>query len=269
MSPDASTKLLNGLIPDGEIQSTPIQTDTTQGSIQQKVNLTEAAIPTIPVGGEVERNLPSGDISRSTEQPPPSQASDEIEKSDAYTAKETAASDEEPKEKKKSPDLQPDSLKLEGKEKKAMMALVKVIGRTPRTLKRFINVYRIIKAGLKDEKLNSFKGTGDSDGEFRTVLVLLGVAHGSPEVAPVFFRKLREKHEQLVESKKEIGFKGFLAELKDDPSKDVLDGWTPLVEELLEFADNYTDDIPLVALRRWAPTVVRYTFQLGRMSEVI
>lgn len=166
--------------------------------------------------------------------------------------------------------LQPEGLKLEGKEKKAMVALAKVIGRTPRTLKRFVNVYRLIKAGLRDEKLKSFKGTSDSDGEFRAVLVLLGVAHGAPEVAPIFFKKLKERHEQLVENNEgDIGLKAFLMELKNQTPQDAVEGWASVISELLKFAEGYGDDIPLAVLRRWAPTVVRYTFQLGHLSEAV
>jgi hypothetical protein len=175
--------------------------------------------------------------------------------------------------------LHPEALLLETKEKDAMLLLSKVIGRTPRTLKRFVNVYRIIRAGLRGEKLAAFRGAGDEDGHYRAVLVLLSVAHGAPDLAPHFFRVLEEWHQkQPAEARKVVGLKDFLSHASRPPGEDPEaespgageagpPGFSPLLGELKKFADHYREDIPVAVLREWLPVVVRYTFQLGRMSE--
>jgi hypothetical protein len=153
-----------------------------------------------------------------------------------------------------------------------MVSLSEVIGRTPRTLKRFVNVYRIIRAGLKGKTLDDFKGTTPKNGQYRAVLVLLGVAHGKPDFAPRFFEKLKEKHATLsAEEEKHFGLRAFLDELSDrqrTPPDTVPEGWHATMRELKKFTRG-SDDIPLGVLREWAPLVVRYTFHHGHLSEEV
>lgn len=159
--------------------------------------------------------------------------------------------------------LKPDSLLLDINERNAMVALSRVIGKTPRTLKRFVNVYRIIKAGLNGQELETFVGTGPSDAQYRAVLLLLAVAYGAPDVAPTFFRELKneEKHK---------GLKEFLQKVRSTTSdKSLQQNWSSLMGELRDFDSGYDVDIPLAVLRDWLPVIVRYTFQLGRLSEEV
>ncbi|HWT00288.1 MAG TPA: P-loop NTPase fold protein [Pyrinomonadaceae bacterium] len=275
MGQDASTKLLNGLIPEQDILAA-----SPPGAAQASTQSPQP--PGAPVGGAASESEDADDASETfaggmaSESGASSGPATDGGKASPSESEQATVGDgasmprAEAFAKKDAPvELQPEGLKLAAKEKKAMMALARVIGRTPRTLKRFVNVYRIIKAGLTDEKFYSFKGAGDADGEFRAVLVLLSVSHGSPEVAPFSSESSKERHEQSSGDEKGIGLKAFLAELKVLPQEDVPEGWNLIIEELSEFAYGYEDDIPLSVLRNWAPTVVRYTFQLGRMSEVV
>jgi len=193
-------------------------------------------------------------------------ASSEAKSSSAGAGK----SDEAPK--KPPLVLNPEGLLLDVKERNAMIALSRVIGRTPRTLKRFVNVYRIIKAGLDDDRLEAFMGTGPSDAQYTAVLVLLGVAHGAPDVAPAFFRELKQEHEKTVENnEKDMGLKAFLNQVLTLPptaDESLSRAWSGLIGELLR-ASKDADDIPLSVLRDWLPVIVRYTFQLGRLSEEV
>jgi hypothetical protein len=177
---------------------------------------------------------------------------------------------------RKKPDLvlNPESLLLDVKEREAMVALSRVIGRTPRTLKRFVNIYRIIKAGLNDEQLDAFIGTGPSDAQYKAVLLLLSVAHGAPDVAPAFFRELMRADLTTASDKQPItGLRALLNKLSTREvagvprSVDKL--WLELTEELVEVMSKDKDDIALEVLREWLPVVVRYTFQLGRLSEEV
>jgi hypothetical protein len=166
---------------------------------------------------------------------------------------------------------------LESKEREAMVKLSKIIGKTPRTMKRFVNVYRIIKAGLDGERLDALVGAGGQDGEYRAVLMLLAVAHGAPEVAPLFFRGVKTACEPDGEGKNndgknDPGLKAFLETMsrqRSESTDPAPDDWPAVIAELQKFAGLNKEDIPLSVLMDWAPVVVRYTFQLGRLSEEI
>lgn len=148
--------------------------------------------------------------------------------------------------------LKPESLLLDINERNAMVGLSRVIGKTPRTLKRFVNVYRIIKAGLNGKEFEAFVGTGPADAQYKAVLILLAVAYGAPDIAPAFFRAIKG-------GAKEMGLKDFL----------IVQNWSSLVEELNGFVREYDVDVPLSVLCEWLPVVVRYTFQLGSLSEEV
>jgi hypothetical protein len=84
----------------------------------------------------------------------------------------------------------PEKLKLEECEIKFMTAMAAYIGRSPRRVKRFVNVYRLIKAGLPADRALAFVGPA-SDGEFRTALTLLALLTGAPSLAPALMREMR------------------------------------------------------------------------------
>jgi hypothetical protein len=53
--------------------------------------------------------------------------------------------------------------------------------RTPRTVKRFINIYRLLRAGLSsDREVKSFEGTLNKPGEYQVVLLLLAAITAFP-----------------------------------------------------------------------------------------
>ena|SRR2546425_351574 len=69
-----------------------------------------------------------------------------------------------------------------------MVELAPVIGRSPRSVKRFVNCYRLLKAALDKEDLARVT----RDGTFRTIMLLLGLVTGLPDVAPALLADLRE-----------------------------------------------------------------------------
>ena len=83
------------------------------------------------------------------------------------------------------------------------MTLAPILGLSPRALKRFVNVYLLIKVGLSDlqwkiyyEKVNPKPGEKDAIGTIRNyqaVMFLLGVITGLPATSRIFFRTLRTK----------------------------------------------------------------------------
>ena len=55
---------------------------------------------------------------------------------------------------------------------------------TPRSAKRFINIYRLMRVSLQDTELNALEGTTVSPGEYRTALLLLALVTNYPRLAP-------------------------------------------------------------------------------------
>jgi hypothetical protein len=78
-----------------------------------------------------------------------------------------------------------ESLMILPDELEAMNQLASLLGRSPRALKRFVNVYRLVKAGLSAVEYQAFIRPG---GGARSVLFLLAVDSGTPSVAPTVFR---------------------------------------------------------------------------------
>jgi hypothetical protein len=62
--------------------------------------------------------------------------------------------------------------------------------RTPRTVKRFVNIYRLLRAGLvSDTAVKSFEGTQEARGEYQVALLLLAAITAFPnEVSQLLYR---------------------------------------------------------------------------------
>jgi hypothetical protein len=63
--------------------------------------------------------------------------------------------------------------------------------RTPRSAKRLLNTYRLVRAGIPAEEWDAFYGDGEAIGEFRIGMLLLASAAGHPAVAREWFAMLR------------------------------------------------------------------------------
>jgi hypothetical protein len=84
--------------------------------------------------------------------------------------------------------LFPAALLLEEAELRSMHALAPLVGRSPRSVKRFANVYRILRAAKTPAELARFVGDGNAPGEYGFVLLLLAIITGAPTVSTEVFR---------------------------------------------------------------------------------
>jgi len=82
----------------------------------------------------------------------------------------------------------PRTLMLTPEERDYMVSLSSVIGRSPRSVKRFINCYRLLKSTLDAADLDRAARAGT----FRTAMLLLGIVTGFPEAAPALLSNLRD-----------------------------------------------------------------------------
>jgi hypothetical protein len=64
--------------------------------------------------------------------------------------------------------------------------------RTPRAATRFLNTYRLVRAGIQEDQWTIFKGDGVRSGEFLLPMLLLAGAAGYPVWRRTWFRELRK-----------------------------------------------------------------------------
>jgi hypothetical protein len=152
MNDTASRQLLEGLIPETQLLRSP-QTNGNRDTTSQAQTVGGKERPI--TGGNGSGNVPgelAGKVAGSTS---PEESNDKSATKTVGEAKSSAQAGgtSDAMHKKPGRVLKPENLLLDVTERDAMIALSKVIGRTPRTLKRFVNVYRIIKAGLDGEDL--------------------------------------------------------------------------------------------------------------------
>ena len=158
------------------------------------------------------------------------------------------------------------SLVVHSAEMQLIAKLTPLLGRSPRSLKRFVNVYRLLKAGLTTAEQERFHRGGLSDSW--AVLFLLAVDTGAPLAAhPIFdavsqiapsqdgnLSHLQSRLNHLLEGARESD--GHPADWADDWSR--VDKWLSAQTEAL------TSPAIMDALDAWAPRVARYSFHAIR-----
>jgi hypothetical protein len=126
---------------------------------------------------------------------------------------------------------------------------------TPRATKRFANMYRILKAPIRRERLDAFEGTRELPGSFQVPMLLLAVLIRSPQGVARLFAGL-QKH----------------AESELDPTEALRD--LSLLKLDLDDRELQADLKPIVSqssfprgheiYRHWLPRVARFSFEAGR-----
>ncbi len=145
------------------------------------------------------------------------------------------------------PYLEISSLEIDAADLSAIDSLTPLLGDSPRAIKRFLNVFRLVK-GI------ALGGTRpiDSVEERYRVLLLLAVVTGMPEAAAVLLPAMSKMGEES------------LPELVNMLYRDIKD---PVVlrdlEQLIDWLVTTpvpAETLDLVALRPWIPTIARYSF---------
>jgi hypothetical protein len=174
--------------------------------------------------------------------------------------------------------------------------------RTPRTVKRFLNTYRFLRAGLPPTERHSFVGTADDPGEYRVVLVLLAVVVSFSNLAPLFLQRLLNYSDgtghrtwrAFIESlqreharpRRSARASARTAAARSSPKQDkasegiINEGASPNWEEaewrnlcavLAELSagqdsnGNWFTPTELDRYLRWTPVVARYSFSLSAL----
>jgi hypothetical protein len=172
------------------------------------------------------------------------------------------------------PNIPMDAVQLEitNWECEAMIRLRELIP-SPRVAKRFVNVYRLLRASVEDEDWTAFLGDEHS-GSHRPVLVMLAMLMGYPEAATDFLRAVIERHLpnetvpvertfwQLMDEFEKLGL--GTAEPKASFTTDA-EHWGELIPKIRRVRDLVPDDCRCSDLRYYASAVARYSFQTGRV----
>ncbi len=126
---------------------------------------------------------------------------------------------------------------------------------SPRSTKRLVNTYRMIRSTRHVGSASQFLGYGGSPGQFYAVLSLLAAAAGHTRIVDVL-------HEYLAADETRRGWKAFVESL--DPNPPTLDSqdhaeWNALIAGLASTLEaNQLDDLAIY--QQWAQITSRFSF---------
>lgn len=144
---------------------------------------------------------------------------------------------------------------LSKEEKDYMKALATMVNRSPRSTKRFVNVYRIIRASHAVAVT-----TGEERGaqlvahDYKAILFLIAVLIGQPELVQGFFSKLRS-HENTSQ---------LLSEFLDQ--YDELAQLTKIFKQMSQATPAH-NNLNISALKAYQDLVARYSFRVGDLEQ--
>jgi hypothetical protein len=166
-------------------------------------------------------------------------------------------------------DLNPESLEIFEKELAFMQGLSPIVGRSPRAIKRYVNVYRLVKAALAETAEPLSLDDEGAVADYEAVMFLLSVVTGSPTLSSLFFHtvvrghELNEKDKVVAESPELRTLRWVMEEMNQYPAVVGTAAW----ERLWEWVGAYKGlDAPLAPFARRAPQVARYSFRVQQIE---
>lgn len=121
---------------------------------------------------------------------------------------------------------------------------------TPRSAKRLLNTYRLVRAGIDGSKLRTFVPDDGSPGPYQPAILLLSIMIGFPGEFSELFCAIRDG-----------GTAGFSAVLEDER-------WGSVKQKVDEALRDVTITDDLNVFRKAMPLVSRYSFKEWETSEV-
>jgi hypothetical protein len=179
-------------------------------------------------------------------------------------------------------DRNPEHLHISDGERDFMKKLHPLIP-SPRAGKRFINIYRLLRASVEDKDRVAFVGD-EKGGEYRAALVLLGILTGYPEEATEILKALIEQQPSTtwrdflnqfwIAARAVSDSSAKASQRKSQNNRDQVgkirqtkaERWLELLGKLDDIdRDADINSLPCLAFNRWAEQVARYSFQSGRV----
>jgi WD40 repeat protein len=163
------------------------------------------------------------------------------------------------------------SLETTQEELSFMSRLAPVLGRSPRALKRFVNVYRLIKTGLAVHEARSFLQPNETLADYQAVLFLLAVDTGMPLLAREFFSMMEEGMHAASPEEPSANIAWMIKRMNAMIQSDTLrdsGNW----RRMRDWLDNrlgtarspIAADTPLSVFTPWMQRVARFSFEPGR-----
>jgi hypothetical protein len=193
----------------------------------------------------------------------------------------------------------PDHLRFEEWERSFMKKLHRLIP-SPRAGKRFINIYRLLRASVEENQRSAFVGDTQR-GEYQSALLLLAMLIGYPSEATKLFQALIEERPReswwnfvhafkdrvqsgvratVIRSKGtnqadntsipvrgrpfDEQYSGSNSSVRRDHADQYDEPWSELFAKLDEIRPD-VEDRPSDSFIKWTPRVARYSFQSGRV----
>ena len=143
-----------------------------------------------------------------------------------------------------------------------MRYLAGYVGTSPRRVKRFVNAYRLIKAGMPDSQLSTFitqraaDDGGQRSGPYQIVIGLLVIGTGVPSSSPQILRELAECHPGL-------SMDSVVEELRGHDHPD----WATAAK-VIEVVARSQKSRNVSELRGWAQQVRRFMLNGGQDRQL-
>ena len=168
---------------------------------------------------------------------------------------------------------QPEHLHIEDWERNCMKELFWLIP-SPRASKRFVNIYRLLRATVPEEKRGAFVGDA-TQGQYRAALLLLAILTGYPAESADILRELLAQERERPWWQFIDGYEAqVVAEAKNNPANGQGHLSEAAAENLRQLFLNLNvkevrslipDNESCADFIDWAPEVARYSFQSGRV----
>lgn len=157
--------------------------------------------------------------------------------------------------------MNPRNLRIERIERDFMDQLAPIVGRSPRAVKRFVNVYRLIRAGISPSDYDAYLGTGERPGDYQIVLLLLAIVIGAPTIAQSVFRYVDEQPKN--QSLSDVITKLPSTKTKAPRFKTTKE-WYVIQEFIKDFSEREGARVTVAQLQAYQHRVGQYSFRVGR-----
>jgi hypothetical protein len=239
MESQASEKFIGGLIGMGsnavarELAS--LDEPARTKPVQQAIGPASRSAASAPTPG---RKRPESASSRAADQSAPPRAASAHDQPQQVEPVEPSPTDP--------PEYEARAMVIETHEREFMIRLAPFAGDSPRRGKRFVNAYRLVKAGLRPSVLGTFVGADGKAQDYRALLVQLAISTGAPLCAGAYFEALART----------LDYAAVRTAIESTRGPDALDRLRVL--GALDLAEQ--SGLTPAALARWSSLARRYSF---------
>jgi hypothetical protein len=154
---------------------------------------------------------------------------------------------------------QPDQLRLRPAEREFILELGQLLD-TPRSVKRLVNMYRLVRVTVAHDELDDFVGAHDN-GPYQVVLVLLALVVAAPASARALITAVRD----APENRDAYAVVADLAKTDSTPGSERI--WPGIMDILATIREHPVMRSNLITYRRWSGTVARFSFETCDLTE--